>query len=93
MNICNKDPNILPHVPEKKLDTITKIFSVPANFFSMPKNVQALSPRIMIKGVTKDNIKLELWFWIWNILMREQIVSTFYSKLIEDFKKGNVKFG
>src|SRR3989338_867211 len=85
--ICTDSQNILPHVPEKKLGRITKIFEIPKNFFMIPRNIKALSPQVMIKSASKDKIGLEVWFWIWNILMKENIISTFYEELIKEFNK------
>ncbi len=91
--ICTENPNILPNVAEKKKDRITKIFEIPKNFFTIPKNIKTLSPKVMIRDVNKDKISLALWFWIWDISMEESIVSSFYEKLIEEFKKEEIKFG
>ena len=92
-NICNENPNILPNIPEKKMNKIMKILEIPASFFTIPKNIKPLNPKIMIKSVNKEKISLELWFWIWDITMKEKIVSSFYEKLIEEFKKENINFG
>jgi small-conductance mechanosensitive channel len=91
--ICYNSPNILPNVPEKKLDTIAKILSVPKNFFTVPRNIKNLKPVVNIKNVNKDKISLELSFWIWDILLKESIISSFYQKLIEEFKRENIKLG
>jgi len=91
--ICTDSQNILPHVPEKKLGRITKIFEIPKNFFMIPRNIKALSPQVMIKSASKDKIGLEVWFWIWNILMKENIISSFYEELIKEFNKEGIKFG
>lgn len=84
--ICYGSQNILPNVPQKKLSLITK-------FLTLPKNLKKLEPKVMIKRVSKEKITLEVWFWIWDILMKEKIISTFYKKLIEEFEKENIKFG
>ena len=91
--ICTDSPNILPNVPEKKIGKITKIFEIPKNFFMIPRNIKTLSPQVMIKSVSKDKIGLEIWFWIWDILMKEKIISSFYDKLIQEFNKEGIKFG
>ena len=91
--ICNDNPNILPNIPEKKLNRIKKIFEIPKNFFIIPRNIKSLNPQVTIKYVDKEKISLEVWFWIWNILMKEKIVSAFYEKLIEEFNKEGIKFG
>ena len=91
--ICTDSPSILPNIPEKKLSKVTKLLSIPANFFTIPKNIKNLNPRVMIKDVTKDKISLEVWFWIWDVLMKERIVSSFYKKLADEFKKEDIKFG
>ena len=91
--ICTDNPNILPNVPDKKLGKITKIFEIPKNFFMVPRNIKALSPQVMIKSASKDKIGLEVWFWIWDILMKEKIISSFYNELIKEFNKEGIKFG
>lgn len=91
--ICTANPNILPNVPEKKLDRIMKLVQIPAHFFTIPKNVKALTPRVMVKYVNKDKVSLEVWFWIWDVFKKELIVSSFYSRLMEEFSKEKIKFG
>ena len=59
----------------------------------IPRNIKALSPQVMIKSASKDKIGLEVWFWIWNILMKENIISSFYEELIKEFNKEGIKFG
>lgn len=91
--ICTANPNILPNVPEKKMDRIMKLVEIPAHFFTIPKNVKALTPRVMIRNVNKDKLSLEVWFWIWDVFRKELIISSFYGKLIEEFGKEKIKFG
>ena len=91
--ICTENPNILPNVPEKKIDKISKIFGISTDFFKIPRNIKNLDPKIMIKNINKDKIEFEVWFWIWDILTREKIISSFYSNLLQEFNKEGVKFG
>ena len=91
--ICSENHNILPHIPEKKINKIIKILEVPKNFFMIPKNIKNLAPRVLTKSITKDKVSLEVWFWIWDITMKEKIVSSFYDDLQEDFKEAGIKFG
>ena len=90
IDIINKrlheDPNILPHVPKKELNVIEKLFA-------MPKNVEVLEPRIFINHINKDKISLQIWFWIWDILRKESIVSNFYEALLHEFKGNNINLG
>src|SRR3989338_511708 len=84
-SILHEEPNILPHVPKKELNLIEKIFA-------MPKNLTVLEPKIFIKSVDKDKISLQVWFWIWDILRKENIISNFYENLILEFKKNKINF-
>ncbi|MBI2659842.1 mechanosensitive ion channel [Candidatus Woesearchaeota archaeon] len=84
--ILHEDPNILPHVPKKDLSLIQK-------FFVMPKNLAVLEPKIFIKGIDKSRIVLQIWFWIWDILRQESIVSNFYETLMQEFKNNKINFG
>ena len=90
IDIINKklheDPNILPHVPKKELNVIEKLFA-------MPKNVEVLEPRIFINHINKDKISLQIWFWIWDILRKESIVSNFYEALLHEFKENRINLG
>ena len=52
-----------------------------------------MAPQVLIKNVSKEKISLEVWFWIWNITMKEKITSSFYQKLIEEFGKEKINFG
>ncbi|MBW2976356.1 mechanosensitive ion channel family protein [Candidatus Woesearchaeota archaeon] len=92
-DICKDRPNILPNVPQKKMNTIMKILEIPKNFFKIPRNVKALTPKVFIKGVTKDKVSLEIWFWTWDITLKEQITSFFYRDLIQKFDEEKIKFG
>src|SRR3989338_11513149 len=87
IDIINKrlheDPNILPHVPKKEINVIEKLFA-------MPKNVEVLEPRIFINHINKDKISLQIWFWIWDILRKESIVSNFYEALLHEFKENRI---
>ncbi len=91
--ICSESPNILPHIPEKRLTKVIKILEVPKNFFTIPKNIKNLTPKIMTKSINKDKISLEIWFWIWDITIKERIVSSFYDELQDEFKEAGIKFG
>ena len=84
--ILHENPNILPNVPKRELSIIEK-------FFVMPKNPKVLEPLIFIKNADKDKITLQVWFWIWDILKNEKIVSDFYEKLMLEFKNDRVYFG
>jgi len=84
--ILHEEPNILPHVPKKELNLIEKLFA-------MPKNLSVLEPKIFIKSVGKDKISLQVWFWIWDILRKEKIVSSFYESLLLEFKNNKIGFG
>lgn len=84
--ILLEDPNVLPHVPKRELSMIQK-------FFVMPKNTSVLEPKIFVSHVDKDKITLQIWFWIWDILRKEKIISDFYEALIEEFRKSKVSFG
>lgn len=92
-NICSENPNILPNIPEKKLNAIARFIELPKHFFTIPRNIKMLNPQIMIKSVNKKKISFEVWFWIWDITSKEKIVSSFYDKLIRDFEKEGIKFG
>ena len=85
-NILHEDSNILPHVPKKELTIIEK-------FFAIPKNLAVLEPKIFIRNVNKDKICLQVWFWIWDILRKESIISNFYETLIQEFKVNKINFG
>lgn len=84
--ILHEDPNVLPHVPKKELSLIQKLFV-------MPKNLTVLEPKIFIKSVEKDKISLQIWFWIWDILRNEIIVSNFYESLMQEFRANKIYFG
>lgn len=85
-NVLRDDPNILPHVPKKELNLVQKLFV-------MPKNLEVLEPKIFIRQVNKDKISLQIWFWIWDILRKESIVSNFYETLMQEFKNNKINFG
>ena len=92
-SICHESPNILPNIPQKKMNRIIQLLKVPQNFFVIPRNISALDPRVEISSITKDKVSLKVWFWYWDVLMREKIVSSFYRRLAEEFKKSGIKFG
>ncbi len=91
--VCAENQNILPHIPEKRLTRVIKIFEVPKNFFAAPKNIKNLTPKIMTKSINKDKVSLEIWFWIWDITMKEKVTSSFFDQLQDEFKEAGIKFG
>ena len=91
--ICSEDSNILPHLPEKRLDMLTKLLEIPTHFFKSGKNIKELTPKIFITEISKEFIAFEAWFWIWDVMIRNKISSDFLEKLQEEFKKANIGFG
>jgi len=91
-NICLKNPNILPNIPQKKITMLQKFFSIPQNYFSSKNNIEKLRPKIFIKSLAKNNIGIEVWFWIWDIGARENIISNFFEEIINECKKEKIKF-
>ena len=84
--ILHEEPNILPHVPKKEFNAIQQ-------FFVMPKNISVLEPKVFIRNASKDKISLQVWFWIWDILRKESIVSNFYETLLQEFRNNKISFG
>jgi len=84
--ILLEDPRVLPHIPKKEMNVIEKLFS-------MPKNLDALKPQIFIKKIENGIITLQVWFWIWDILKKEIIVSNFYESVLIEFKRNKISFG
>ena len=91
-NICLINADILPHIPEKKKNVLRRIFEISNGFFNSPKNINKLKPMVFVKSVSKEKICLEIWFWIWDITKKEQIVSNFYESVINEFKKNEINF-
>jgi small-conductance mechanosensitive channel len=92
-DICLKNSNILPNIPQKRITTLEKLFSIPKNYFGSKKNVEKLKPRVFVKTVAQNKITVEAWFWIWDITVREQIISAFLEETMKECKKENIKFG
>jgi small-conductance mechanosensitive channel len=88
---CSDSPNILPNIPEKKLNRLTKLFEIPRNFLNIPKNIKNLSPQLYIKQISKDKITLEARFWIWDMALRDRILSFFYKRVLDSFEKEKIK--
>jgi small-conductance mechanosensitive channel len=88
---CSDSPNILPNIPEKKLNRLTKLFEIPSNFLKIPKNIKNLSPQVYIKNISKDKISLEVKFWIWDMTLKDRILSYFYRRVLDSFEKEKIK--
>jgi small-conductance mechanosensitive channel len=84
--ILHEDPHVLPHIPNRELNIIQKLFV-------MPQNLSALEPQIFIRSVDKNKITLQVWFWIWDILRKEVVVSRFNENLLKEFKDNRINFG
>jgi small-conductance mechanosensitive channel len=91
-NICLKNPNILPNIPQRKITILQKFFSIPKNYFNSKKNIEQLRPKIFIKALSQKLVTVEVWFWIWDVVAREQIISGFLEEIIKDCKKENINF-
>jgi small-conductance mechanosensitive channel len=91
--ICSKNPNILPNIPQRSITSVTKFLEIPKNFFTVPKNIKDLTPSVIVKSVGKEKVDLQVWFWIWDVLMKKKIVSSFYEELIKEFEQNKIKFG
>jgi len=89
--VCLNNQNILPNIPQKKISSLEKLFSIPKNFFSSKKNTEKLRPKIFIKNIYQNKITLEVWFWIWDVKLRENIISGFFEDVMNRCKKDKIK--
>ncbi|MFH1848633.1 MAG: mechanosensitive ion channel domain-containing protein [archaeon] len=92
-NICTTNPNILPNIPERNINKLTKLLEIPKSFFQVPKNLDKLRPQIHVTNITKEKTSLEVWIWTWDISLKKHIVSSFFKKLKGEFEKHEIGFG
>lgn len=92
-DICLRNQSILPNIPQRKITMLKRIFSIPQNYFGSKKNVEKFKPRAFIKSIAQNKITMEIWFWIWDITQREQIISGFFEEIMKQCKKEKIRFG
>ncbi|MBS3136209.1 mechanosensitive ion channel [Candidatus Woesearchaeota archaeon] len=92
-DICSESMDILPNLPEKKISMVTRLLSIPKHFFTIPRNIHSLNPIVLTKGVSRDKVSLEIWFWIWDIRKKQKVISTFYNSVLEKFRNEGISLG
>ena len=91
--ICLENNQILPNIPQKKISTIEKIFSIQEKFFETKRNIEKLKPYVIITSLNRDSIGLEVCFWIWDIAQKDKIISSFYDSVLNQFKENKIILG
>jgi len=83
MDICNKDKNILPEIRRRR-----KIFE---KLLQIKPRTKRYDPKVVVKGLSGNYYKTELWVWIYNIKRKDVIISGLLKEVKREFDKQGIK--
>lgn len=90
IDICTQDQNILPHIPQRKINQLKKWLRFD-DTVQTQRRIKNLNAKVFITSISEDKIELEAVFWIWTISKRDIIVSSFYERVLERFSKEKIE--
>ncbi len=90
--VANKNPRILPNVPRREKDIITKITELPSirMLFKEKPDLHMFEPGILISAVSDSGITLSMRLWIREINKKDEIISEFLDELLKKFKEEKI---
>ncbi len=91
-NIANENPGILPHVPKKEKDILTKIIDMPSikMLFKEKPDMRMFEPHVLISDVSDSGVTLSIRLWIREIYKKDKIISEFLDELLKRFKEEKI---
>jgi small-conductance mechanosensitive channel len=96
--ICSKNEKILPNIPRKEKRGLRKLLqSLPGGhdellgFLDRKVDMKRFEPEVLIKEITKDNLTVQVFIWIWEIEKRQRIASNLMSEIRDELPKKGVK--
>ncbi len=92
IDIAHENPKILPNVPSREKDIITKIIGLPniKMLFKDKLDMSMFKPRILISGVSDSAITLSIRLWIREINNKDEIISEFFDELLKRFREEEI---
>ncbi len=90
--VANENPGILPNVPKKEKDIITKIIDLPSikMLFKEKPDLRMFEPHILVSDVSDSAVTLSIRLWIREIYKKDKIISEFLEKLLKKFKEEKI---
>lgn len=88
MAVLEKNPKVLPSVPEEERSVIDAILASPTNraVTECDGDLRKFEPRILITKVTPTTISLEVRLWIRNIQEKDLILSEIMTALLDHLR-------
>ncbi|MFH1399533.1 MAG: mechanosensitive ion channel domain-containing protein [Candidatus Woesearchaeota archaeon] len=88
IEVANRNQRILPNVTNKEKPIIAKIFELGKldKLFEESINLKSFSPKVLIKDISDNKIKLSIRIWIREIDKKDEIMSEFLETLLKKFK-------
>jgi len=83
MDICLKDPNVLPEIPYE-----TTFFE---KILQKETEKKTYNPDVVIKGVSADFYAIELRVWIHDIKNKDKIASDLFQTIFEKFRENKIE--
>ncbi len=93
LEILDKNPRILPNVSSNSKSYLEKILDIPglSKFLEVPKNMDSLKPKVLIKNADKKSITLQANAWILEVQNRDYIISDIWNSILTEFKKNKIE--
>jgi len=91
--VAHEHPKILPNVPVRERDIITKLLELPniKMLFNDTPDMSRFEPRILISGISDSGLALSIRFWIREINKKDEIISEFLEELYKEIKKEKIR--
>jgi len=98
IEVCNKNEKVLPNIPQKEKYGLRKILKNVSDedesllkFLRRTIDPKIFEPVVFVKNIGENDIKLEVWIWLWDISEKENIVSDIMENLLKEFSKNKIK--
>lgn len=82
IDTCHNDPNVLPEIP-REINFFERLFG-------QGVSKKTYNPQVVITGLTKDFLQIELRVWIFDIPNKDEVVSDLLLSLRDALKKSKI---
>ncbi len=95
LDVADKDPLILPNVGEEERKKVTKTFELKSvsRYLEKKVDLSQFAPSVIIKGVQREKVEVDIKIWIRDISRKDEIVTGFLDSLQLRFAKEGIELG